>query len=142
MGTIDDAVLMPVSGQIEYSDMVAAMLPLLKFQTSHITLLHVIEAPVSTPLESGAMDEIFKEAEKKVQPLQDWLNKQGYVAEIKLVTARDVSSAITEEAGTSKYSMIFMMKRRRKKGILGILSRSVTESVIRNVDCPVITILV
>ncbi|KXH75338.1 MAG: hypothetical protein AM326_09050 [Candidatus Thorarchaeota archaeon SMTZ-45] len=142
MGTIDDAVLMPVSGQIEYSDMVAAMLPLLKFQTSHITLLHVIEAPVSTPLESEGMDEIFREAETKVQPLQDWLNKQGYIAEIKLVTARDVSSAIAEEAGTSKYSMIFMMKRRRKKGILGLFSKSVTESVIRNVDCPVVTILV
>ncbi len=142
MGTIDDAVLMPVSGQIEYSDMVAAMLPLLKFQTNHITLLHVIEAPVSTPLESSGMEEIFSEAEKKVQPLQNWLNKQGYVAEIKLVTARDVSSAIAEEAGTSRYSMIFMMKRRRKKGILGLFSKSVTENVIRNVDCPVVTILV
>jgi nucleotide-binding universal stress UspA family protein len=142
MGTIDDAVLMPVSGQIEYSDMVAAMLPLLKFQTSHITLLHVIEAPVSTPLESEGMDEILRSAEVKVQPLKDWLNKQGYVAEIKLVTARDVASAIAEEASTSKYSMIFMMKRRRKRGLLGRFSRSVTESVIRNVDCPVVTILV
>ncbi len=142
MGSIDDAVLMPVSGQIEYSDMVAAMLPLLKFQTSHITLLHVIEAPISTPLQSEGMEEIFREAEMQVQPLQDWLNKQGYIAEIKLVTARNVSSAIAEEAGTTKYSLIFMMKRRRKKGILGLFSKSVTESVIRNVDCPVVTILV
>jgi nucleotide-binding universal stress UspA family protein len=38
--------------------------------------------------------------------------------------------------------MIFMMKRRRKKGILGLFSKSVTENVIRNVDCPVVTILV
>ncbi|MFW9963145.1 MAG: universal stress protein [Candidatus Sifarchaeia archaeon] len=142
MGTIDDAVLMPVSGQIEYSDMVAAMLPLLKFQTSHITLLHVIEAPVSTPLEPSSMEEVFREAELKVKPLQEWLNNQGYVAEIKLVTARDVSSAIAEEAGSSNYAMIFMMKRRRKKGILGLFSKSVTENVIRNVDCPVVTILV
>ena len=142
MGTIDDAVLMPVSGQLEYSDMVAAMLPLLKFQTSHITLLHVIEAPIETPLGSEGMEETFRKAEMQVQPLQDWLNKQGYIAEIKLVTARNVSSAIAEEAGTTKYSLIFMMKRRRKKGILGLFSKSVTESVIRNVDCPVVTILV
>ena len=142
MDAIDEAVLMPVSEQIEYSDMVAAMLPLLKFQTTRITLLHVIEAPISTPLESEGMEVIFREAEAKVQPLQTWLNKQGYAAEIKLVTARSVASAISEEAGTSKYSMIFMMKRRRKKGILGIFSKSVTESVIRNVDCPVVTILV
>lgn len=142
MGTNDDAVLMPVSGQIEYSDMVAAMLPLLKFQTSHITLFHVIEAPVSTPLESEGMDEILRRSEVKVQPLQDWLNKQGYVAEIKIVAARNVASAIAEEASTYKYSMIFMMKRRRKKGLLGRFSRSVTENVIQHVDCPVVTILV
>jgi len=142
MDTIDEAVLMPVSGRIEYSDMVAAMLPLLKFQTSRITLLHVIEAPISTPLESEGMEEIFKDAEGKIQPLQTWLNKQGYAAEIKLVTARNVASAIAEEAGTSRYSMIFMMKRRRKKGLLRFFSKSVTENVIRNVDCPVVTILV
>jgi nucleotide-binding universal stress UspA family protein len=142
METIDDAVLMPVSGQIEYSDMVAAMLPLLKFQTSRITLLHVIEAPISTPLESEGMEEVFRDAEVKIRPLQDWLNKQGYVTEVKLVTSRSVASAISEEAGTSKYAMIFMMKRRRKKGILGLFSKSVTENVIRNVDCPVVTILV
>ncbi len=142
MGTIDDAVLMPVSGQIEYSDMVAAMLPLLKFQTSQITLLHVIEAPISTPLGSEGMEEIFEEARIRIEPLQNWLNKQGYVSNIKLVTARNVAAAIAEEASTSTYSLIFMMKRRRKTGLLGSLSKSVTESVIRMVDCPVVTILV
>ncbi|MFW9956348.1 MAG: universal stress protein [Candidatus Thorarchaeota archaeon] len=142
MGTIDDAVLMPVSGQIEYSDMVAAMLPLLKFQTSQITLLHVIEAPISTPLGSEGMEEIFEEARIRIEPLQNWLNKQGYVSNIKLVTARNVAAAIAEEASTTTYSLIFMMKRRRKTGLLGSLSKSVTESVIRMVDCPVVTILV
>ena len=142
MNTAKDAVLMPVSGQIEYADMVAAMLPLLKFQTSQITLLHVIEAPISTPLGSEGMDEIFKESEMKIKPLQTWLNKQGYVSNIKLVTARNVASAIADEASTSVYSLVFMMKRRKKKGFFGLLSKSVTESVIRMVDCPVVTILV
>ncbi|MFW9959039.1 MAG: universal stress protein, partial [Candidatus Odinarchaeota archaeon] len=61
---------------------------------------------------------------------------------IKLVTARRVADAITEEASSTDYSMIFMMKRRKKKGLLGRLSKSVTESVISSVDCPVVTILV
>jgi len=53
-----------------------------------------------------------------------------------------VASAIADEASTSVYSLVFMMKRRKKKGFFGLLSKSVTESVIRMVDCPVVTILV
>jgi len=139
----DDAgVLMPISGKIEYSDMIAAMLPLLRFQTTHLTLLHVIETPISTPLGSEGMDDVFKEAESRIAPLRNWLKNQGYVATIKIVTARKVEEAIAEEANTSEYSMVFMMKRRQKKGFFGRLSKSVTENVIRNVDCPVVTILV
>lgn len=142
MSDEEEGVLMPISGLIEYSDMIAAMLPLLRFQTTNLTLLHVIETPISTPLGSEGMDDIFKEAESKIIPIRDWLNGQGYSALIKLVTARRVADAITEEASSTDYSMIFMMKRRKKKGLLGRLSKSVTESVISSVDCPVVTILV
>jgi len=110
----DVGVLMPISGMIEYSDMIAAMLPLLRFQTTHLTLLHVIETPISTPLGSEGMDDVFKEAESKIIPIRDWLNGQGYSAIIKLVTARRVADAIAEEASSIDYSMIFMMKRRKK----------------------------
>jgi nucleotide-binding universal stress UspA family protein len=135
-------VLMPISGKIEYSDLIAAMLPLLRFQATHLTLLHVIETPVSTPLGSEGMDDIFKEAENKISPIRDWLNNQGYLATIKIVTARRVADAIAEEASSADYSMVFMMKRRKSGGLLNRFSKSVTEAVIRNVDCPVITILV
>jgi nucleotide-binding universal stress UspA family protein len=138
----DNGVLMPISGKIEYSDMIAAMLPLLRFQTTHLTLLHVIETPISTPLGSEGMDDVFKEAENRIAPLRDWLNNQGYIATIKTVTARKVEEAIKEEAKSSEYSMVFMMKRRQKKGFFGRFSKSVTENVIRNVDLPVVTILV
>jgi nucleotide-binding universal stress UspA family protein len=138
----DVGVLMPISGMIEYSDMIAAMLPLLRFQTTQLTLLHIIETPISTPLGSEGMDDVFKEAESKIAPIRDWLNGQGYSAQIKIVTARRVADAIAEEASSIDYSMIFMMKRKKKKGLLGHLSKSVTESVIRNVACPVVTILV
>jgi nucleotide-binding universal stress UspA family protein len=135
-------VLIPISGKIDDSDMTAAMLLLLPFHTKRMTLLHVIETPVSTPLNTEGMRDVFKEAEDKITPIRDWLNNQGYVATIKLVTARRVEDAIAEEASSTEYSFIFMMKRRKKRGILGSFSKSVTESVIRNVDCPVVTILV
>ncbi|NHJ14261.1 MAG: universal stress protein [Candidatus Thorarchaeota archaeon] len=138
----DASVLIPISGKIEHADLIAAMLPLLRFQTTNLTLLHVIETPISTPLGSEGMDDIFKESENKIRPIRDWLNSQGYVATIKIVTARHVEEAIAEEGGSGEYSMIFMMKRRKKKGLLGRFSKSVTEAVIRSVDCPVVTILV
>lgn len=142
MSDDDVGVLMPISGKIEYADMIAAMLPLLRFQTTRLTLLHVIETPISTPLDTEGMSDVFKEAESRIIPIRDWLNSQGYVATIKLVTARRVPDAIAEDASSTDYSMIFMMKRRRKRGVLGFFSRSVTESVIRHVSCPVVTILV
>lgn len=138
----DAGILMPISGKIDYSDLIAAMLPLLRFQATYLTLLHVIETPVSTPLGTEGMDDIFKESETKIAPIRDWLNGQGYVANIKMVVARRVADAIIEEANSNDYSLIFMMKRRKLKGFFTRFSKSVTETVIRDVDCPVVTILV
>ena len=107
-----------------------------------MTLFHVIETPISTPLETEGMGDVFREAEGRIIPIRDWLNNQGYVATIKLVAARRVPDAIAEEVKSSEYSFVFMMKRRKKRGIFGSFSKSVTESVIRNVNCPVVTILV
>jgi nucleotide-binding universal stress UspA family protein len=108
-------VLMPISGTISYSDMVAAMLPLLRFEVAVLTLLHVIETPVATPLES---------------PMHN------------VVLARNVADAIIQETQNADYAFVFMMKRRKRKGIRGLFSRSVTERVIRYVECPVVTVLV
>ena len=130
---------MPFSGDIAYSDMVAAMLPLLKFQTKALTLFHVIEAPISTPLDTEEMKDLVAAAEAKIKPLSDWLAKQGYRVQIKIAVARHVKDAIVEEAQDSRYSMLFMLKRRKRRKRL---SKSVTEEVIRRVQLPVVTMLV
>ncbi len=135
-------VLMPVSTNVEYTDMIAALLPLLRFQTSQITIFHVIETPVSTPLDPKAFDEVSKEAEMKLEPLRQWLIDQGYKVATKIAVARHVSDAIIEEVSLSSYSLVFMMKRRQNKGIRRYLQKSVTETVIRNIDCPVISVLI
>ncbi len=133
---------MPVSATMEYTDMISALLPLLRFQTSQITLFHVIETPVSTPLEPKAFESISKEVETLLEPLKTWLENQGYVVSSKIAVARRVSDAIIEEVSSSPYSLVFMMKRRRNKGFLGFLQKSVTEEVIRSVECPVISVLI
>ena len=135
-------VLMPVSDSIEYADMISALLPLLRFQTSHITLFHVIETPVSTPLEPKAFDTVSTEVQSKLEPLREWLVDQGYAVVSKIAIARRVSDAIIEEVNSSPYSLVFMMKRRRNKGLMRFFQKSVTEAVIRSVDCPVISVLV
>jgi nucleotide-binding universal stress UspA family protein len=135
-------ILMPVSANLEYSDMVAALLPLLRFQTTSITLFHVIETPMSTPLEHNALDELKLAAENDLRPLREWLENQGYHLKTKIVVARHASEAIIEEANTSHYSLIFMMKRRKRRGHQILPRRSVTESVIRDAECPVISVLV
>ncbi len=139
-GTED--VLMPVSANLEYSDMVAALLPLLRFQTTSITLFHVIETPISTPLEHSALDELKLKAENDLKPLREWLENQGYRLKTKIVVARHASEAIIEEANSSHYSLVFMMKRRKRRGHRIFPQKSVTESVIRDVECPVISVLV
>ncbi len=135
-------VLMPISGTISYSDMVAAMLPLLRFEVAVLTLLHVIEAPVATPLESPMHNEMVNMAIQKLQPLVDWLGDQGYTVDPEVVLARNVADAIIQETQNADYAFVFMMKRRKRKGIRGLFSRSVTERVIRYVECPVVTVLV
>jgi len=136
------SVLMPFSGDIAYSDMVAAMLPLLKFQTKSLTLFHVIETPISAPLDTAEMKDLFAAAEIRIKPLADWLAKQGYRVQIKIAAARHVKDAIVEEAHGCRYSMLFMMKRRKRRGVRSHFLRSVTEEVIRRVECPVVTVLV
>jgi len=115
------------------------MLPLLKFQTKALTLFHVIEAPISTPLDTEEMKDLVAAAEAKIKPLSDWLAKQGYRVQIKIAVARHVKDAIVEEAQDSRYSMLFMLKRRKRRKRL---SKSVTEEVIRRVQLPVVTMLV
>ncbi|NWF97033.1 MAG: universal stress protein [Candidatus Thorarchaeota archaeon] len=138
----DDRVLMPVSGTIEYADMVAALMPLLRFHTKNITLFHVVETPVTTPLESSELDKTLAGEETKLKPMADWLTAQGYNVETRIAVARHTVDAIVEETYARGYSLIFMMKRRKRSLSEKLLGRSVTEEVIRRVKTPVVTILV
>lgn len=141
-GQNGDGVLMPISGKMEYADMVASLLPLLKFQASKITLLHVVQAPVQTPLDAPELADIVASVNEPIENLADWLRKQNYNVDVKIITARSIVDAIVDEANTSEYSFVFMMKRRMTRGIRSFFSKSVTQHVIKHVEVPVISVLV
>jgi nucleotide-binding universal stress UspA family protein len=133
-------VLLPVSGDIQYSDMVAAMLPLLRFRTSSLVLFHVLHLKKSECAREDRMSEFREAVMKSLTPLTDWLTGQGYRVELKTECAEDVATAIVREAKRPEYSVVFMIKRRRKKGLLGRFTRSVTESVVKRVETPVVIV--
>ncbi len=133
-------VLLPVSGDIEYSDMVAGMLPLLRFRKSSLVLFHVIRLKQSECSREDRTSDLKEAVAKNLTPLADWLTGQGYRVELKTECAGNVVSAIVKEAMRSEYSIVFMMKRRRKRGLLGRFARSVTESVVKRIESPVVIV--
>ncbi|TFG34868.1 universal stress protein [Candidatus Thorarchaeota archaeon] len=137
----NDGVLIPLSDDIQFSEFVSSILPLLKFSFPKITLFHVITAPVTTPLDPDDMNGILQVFESRARPIASVLEQQGYSVEIKTAVARSISSAILEEASSNDYALIFMLKR-RKVGIRGFFSRSITQQVVERSSIPVISVLV
>jgi nucleotide-binding universal stress UspA family protein len=69
------------------------------------------------------------------------LGEQRYETRKKIVVARDVAEAIVAEANSDNYMFVVMTKRRPKKGLGGVFHRSVSERVIREANCMVLTTL-
>ncbi len=136
-----ERILIPVSITLDHMSMMSAMLPLLNFKTTELVLLHVIEAPVTSTMDRTAFADLISDYERRLRPLADWLNQQGYRVHIKVVMARHVVDAIVEETISSSYALVFMMKRKRRSA-LRFFSRSITERVISRVRTPVVTVLV
>jgi len=144
--TTDEApnrILMPIAATADQTDMLKALLLLMRFQTPRITLFHVIEAPVEVPLDADSKDEIVERAKKdKTKPIAERLISNGYQVETKIAVARSTADAIIEEAHSCEYTFVFIMKRRKRKGAKRLMSESVTDKVIRTVECPVVIVLV
>ncbi|MEM2142032.1 MAG: universal stress protein [Candidatus Thorarchaeota archaeon] len=133
---------MPVSGDIGHERMKQALLHLMAFHSPYVTVFHVVETPIVTPLDAEGLDETIQEAKRKnVDPLADWLRNSGYQVETRIAVARNVVDAIVEEVNEGDYAFVFMFKRRKKK-LRQRLTGSVTDRVIRRVDRPVVTILI
>ncbi len=108
-----------------------------------IVLLHVVEAPSrTTPLDPEAYRHELDAAEDRLRPIVEWLNQQKLEASSKVVVARSIAEAIVTEANSGGYRFVFLMKRKMPRGWRKFFQKSVTERVIREAKCLVITSLV
>jgi nucleotide-binding universal stress UspA family protein len=90
-------------------------------------------------LETEPYQDDIKRAEQRLDGLAKWLANQRLKVRVKVVVARSISEGIIEEAETGDYLLVFLMKRRKVRGLQRILRRSVTERVVRSANCVVMT---
>lgn len=103
-------------------------------ERSELTLFHVIEVPITTPLNVGTS------APDWLRDLARELKAKGIPIRVLVTEARDAAEAIVEEAEKGEYDLIIMFKRKRK-GLGKVVGRSVSERVSRMTRRPVMTIL-
>jgi len=135
-------ILMPIAGGADKQLMVRALYALSAFKEPEIVLFHVVEMPSRTvPIEVVSHKEEISLAEEILSPTAQWLDEQGYATRKKIVVARDIAEAIVTEANSNDYTFVIMTKRRPKKGMKSLFHRSVSEEVIREAKCMVLTTL-
>lgn len=85
-----------------------------------------------------ARDELDK-AEEKLSDLAMRLRKQSLKVRVKVVVARNVAGGIIDETETGDYFIVFLMKRRFKRGWGQLFKRSVSQKVVRFAHSLVLT---
>ena len=135
-------ILVPIAGSADKQLMVTALYALSAFKDPEIVLFHVVEMPSRTvPIEVVSHKEEISLAEEILSPTAGWLDAQGYTTRKKIVVARDVAEAIVSEVNSDDYAFVMMTKRRPKQGMRSLFHRSVSEKVIREAKCMVLTTL-
>lgn len=135
-------ILIPIADRADRQLMTRALYALSAFKDPEIVLFHVVEMPSRTvPIEVVSHKEEIALADEILSPISEWLKEQNYAARKKIVVARDVAEAIVNEANADDYVFVIMTKREPKKGVGGLFHRSVSERVIRQAKCMVLTTL-
>ena len=135
-------ILVPIATSADRQLMTRALYALSAFKDPEIVLFHVVELPSRTvPIEVVSHKEEIALADEVLSPVAEWLKEQGYVSRKKIVVARDVAEAIVNETIAEDYAFVIMTKRQPKKGVRGLFHHSVSEHVIREAKCMVLTTL-
>ena len=122
--------------------MTRALYALSAFKDPEIVLFHVVEMPSRTvPIEVVSYKEEIALADEVLSPISRWLKEEDFSTRKKIVVARDVAEAIVNEANAEDYAFVIMTKRHPKKGLGGLFHHSVSERVIRETRCMVLTTL-
>jgi len=133
-------ILIPV-GDIVSKQLINQALHILSaFKNALVVLFRVVEVPSRTAiLEPEPYQDDIRRAEHRLTNLAKWLTDQGLNVRVKVVVARSIPEGIIDEAERGDYLLVFLMKRRITKGWRRIISRSVTERVVRSANCVVMT---
>jgi nucleotide-binding universal stress UspA family protein len=133
-------ILIPV-GKIASRELITQALHLLSaFKHPVIVLLQVIEVPSRTAtLEPDPYRSEINSAEERLAKLSKWLTEQGIEVRTKVAVARNAAEGIITETEAEGYMIVFLMKRRRAKGWKRLFNRSVSERVVREANCLVMT---
>jgi len=81
----------------------------------------------------------IKDAESKLGELSRWLTEQGVEVRSKVAIARNAAEGIITETENDDYLIVFLMKRKARRGWKRLLSKSVSERVVRDANCLVMT---
>lgn len=136
-------VLIPMSEEFAKSEMVEGLLPLLKFHASNLVLFRVVRVPGDDAERDRETQNHIERARQEIETMGAWLREQGYRVETRVVASQDVPGAIIREAMVPGYTLVILIRRRRKKGILSWFSRSgMTNRIVSNVEIPVVSVTV
>jgi nucleotide-binding universal stress UspA family protein len=129
-------ILIPVGDIVSKELITKALHVLSTFKSPIIVLFHVIEIPSRTAtLETEPYEAQIKSAEKRLGDISTWLTGQGLEVRIKVAIARYIAEGIIDEVNGDGYLVVFLMKRKMAKGWKRLFTRSVSERVIRSVNC-------
>lgn len=136
-------ILIPIASFVDKEKLLSGLNALTLFRSPLIVLFHIIALPSRTsPLDVSAHKEAVFEEEKRLKDVAEWLRKQGYQVVVKVVLARNIVEGIVTEVNSRNYSVVLMMKRKMRRSLDALLQKSVSERVIRSVNCLVLTTLV
>lgn len=136
-------ILIPIASFVDKEKLLSGLNALTLFRSPLIMLFHVIALPSRTsPLDISAHKEAVSAAENRLKDIAEWLKEQGCQVMVKVVLARNIVEGIVTEANSGNYSVVLMMKRKMRKGLGALLQKSISERVIRSVNCLVLTTLV
>lgn len=129
-------ILIPVGDMVSKQRITQALHVLSVFKKPLIVLLRVIEVPSRTAtLETDPYQRQINEAEERLNDLSKWLTDQGLKVRVKVVVARNIAEGIIEETESDGYLVVFLMKRKAKRGWRRFFTRSVSQKVVRAANC-------
>ena len=133
-------ILIPLANPIK-PDVLIPKLSVISERGDKIVLFHVLEAPETASLDTLEFKDEIAEAEKWLKKMKEELGQGGIDASFKVALSRNIPDAIVSEAQEGEYDIILMLKRRRT-GVKSIFKKSISETVSRRVEKPVVTYLV